>query len=426
MSITKEQQQALDDALLLREQRLRIGNYPSFEEEILAFIQELGYSGNIKSLYDVKYGAILPDTLTNQAMEETNAYKTYYDLATGKFSDDKDDDEVSESKDDEDNSDDENDDDQDDDKETHEEKLDEEEECSDQRVHTPSPYESTNDEVYYEITQDARQGNVEATQVIEGMDSIINLNFESTSLVDVPVTTDPEIPPSSATTLPPPPIPLIQHLQQTTISTPTISPRIVDNYLASKLKDTVDAAIQLQSDRLSEEAQADNQEFLNKIDKNMQKVIKEQVKVQVEEHVSKILPRIEKSVNEQLEVEVMIHSSNEAKISHANLYKALFDAYEADKDILETYGDTVTFKRSQDDQDEDEEPFAGSNWGSKRRRARKEPESTSVPKDKTSKLTGSSKERSKCKTRSTGKSAQVEEPIHIVKDLEELVPQSSK
>ncbi|GKE15517.1 hypothetical protein Tco_1423094, partial [Tanacetum coccineum] len=54
MSITKEQQQALDDALLLREQRLRIGNYPPFEEEILAFIQELGYSGNIKSLYDVK------------------------------------------------------------------------------------------------------------------------------------------------------------------------------------------------------------------------------------------------------------------------------------------------------------------------------------------------------------------------------------
>ncbi|GKD57616.1 hypothetical protein Tco_1291003, partial [Tanacetum coccineum] len=31
-----------------------------------------------------KYGAILPDTLTNQAMKESDAYKTYYDLATGK------------------------------------------------------------------------------------------------------------------------------------------------------------------------------------------------------------------------------------------------------------------------------------------------------------------------------------------------------
>ncbi|GJR73020.1 hypothetical protein Tco_0085385 [Tanacetum coccineum] len=31
-----------------------------------------------------KYGAILPDTLTNQAMKESEAYKTYYDFATGK------------------------------------------------------------------------------------------------------------------------------------------------------------------------------------------------------------------------------------------------------------------------------------------------------------------------------------------------------
>ncbi|GKA42596.1 hypothetical protein Tco_0735256 [Tanacetum coccineum] len=31
-----------------------------------------------------KYGAILPDTLTNQAMKESDAYKTYHDFATGK------------------------------------------------------------------------------------------------------------------------------------------------------------------------------------------------------------------------------------------------------------------------------------------------------------------------------------------------------
>ncbi|GKC18067.1 hypothetical protein Tco_1014849 [Tanacetum coccineum] len=102
MSITKEQQQALDDVLVPREQRLRIRNCnyrlnttfkpkeptfhialdvlslipfyqaflisinicpnlpgqkfvdPPFEEEILAFIRKLGYSGDIKSLSDVK------------------------------------------------------------------------------------------------------------------------------------------------------------------------------------------------------------------------------------------------------------------------------------------------------------------------------------------------------------------------------------
>ncbi|GKF32453.1 hypothetical protein Tco_0102251 [Tanacetum coccineum] len=148
---------------------------PPFEEEILAFIRELGYPGDIKSLSDVKvdtlyqpwrtfrtiinkclsgkedlvyqiknkvskknkdmyylrftkviinhfmskdqsiprrnkvdwhmanddpilttmrfipkhetvqkYGAILPDSLTNQEMKESDAYKTYHDFATGK------------------------------------------------------------------------------------------------------------------------------------------------------------------------------------------------------------------------------------------------------------------------------------------------------------------------------------------------------
>nr|GEU36177.1 hypothetical protein [Tanacetum cinerariifolium] len=43
-----------------------------------------------------------------------------------------------------------------------------------------------------------------------------------------------------------------------------------------------------------------------------------------------------------------------------------------------------------DDEDKDEEPSAGSNRGSKRRRARKEPESTFTPKEKTSKTSGKS------------------------------------
>nr|GEY35853.1 hypothetical protein [Tanacetum cinerariifolium] len=110
-----------------------------------------------------------------------------------------------------------------------------------------------------------------------------------------------------------------------------------------------------ESDRHREEAQADNEEFINKLDENIKKIIKEKVKVQVKEKVSKILSRIEKFVNEQLEFEVLTRSSNEAKTSH--------------------------------DEDDDEEPSARSNRGSKRRRAGKEPESTSEPKEKTSKPT---------------------------------------
>ncbi|GJV44749.1 hypothetical protein Tco_1429285, partial [Tanacetum coccineum] len=72
-----------------------------------------------------------------------------------------------------------------------------------------------------------------------------------------------------------------------------------------------------------------------------------------------------------------------------------------------------------DDEDKDEEPSAGSNQGSKRRRAGKEPESTNAPKEKTSKITGKSTEGSK----SYHKSAQAEEPMHTIKDLEELAHQ---
>ncbi|GJX55755.1 hypothetical protein Tco_0285652 [Tanacetum coccineum] len=514
-----------------------------------------------------KYDAILPDTLTNQAIKESDAYKTYHDFATGKVaksgkkkrhaqgletlleialseveqmkiftkrsktqfhsshasgsgvnegtgvspgvpgvptygsedeqiswksSDEDDADEVSMSKDDDDNADNEDDNDQDDDDEqiesdndgddfvhlkfsTHDEEdrqyeEDKYEEGSNLRVQTPSHFESTDDETYDEVTQggnvegeeldeeetnEEEETNVQGTQVIEdthviiiavtpevqhqssfvssgfisnmlnpnpntGIDSILNLNTELNSLLDVPVTMNVKMPPSSVTTLPPPPITLIQPLQQTLVPTPTIIPissipGIVDKYLANQMNEAVKAAVQLQIDRLRSEAQAENEDFINKIDENMKKIIKEQVKVQVKEQVSKILPRIEKSVSEQLEAEVLIRSSNEAKTSHAvaanlselelkkilidkmensksinrpvqqkTLYKALIDAYETDKDILATYGDTVI-----------------------------------APKEKTSKSTGKFKEGSKSHQNPTDKSAQAEEPIHTVEDLEE-------
>ncbi|GJZ80143.1 hypothetical protein Tco_0644980 [Tanacetum coccineum] len=93
--------------------------------------------------------------------------------------------------------------------------------------------------------------------------------------------------------------------------------------------------------------------------------------------------------------------------------------YESDKLILDNYGDTISFKRCRDDEDKDKEPFGGSNRGSKRRRAGKEPESTSAPKEKTSKTSGKSYEGSKSQHKTASESAQTEEPMHTTKDLEE-------
>ncbi|GKF61389.1 hypothetical protein Tco_0181443, partial [Tanacetum coccineum] len=113
-----------------------------------------------------------------------------------------------------------------------------------------------------------------------------------------------------------------------------------------------------------------------------------------------------------------IHRSDKQK----NLYKALVDAYESDKLILKTYGENVSFKRCRDEDDKDEEPSAGSNWGSKRRRVGKELESTSAPKENTSKTTSKSTEGSK----SHHKSHQIEEPMQTAKDLEEPAHQGFK
>ncbi|GJX13357.1 hypothetical protein Tco_0205115 [Tanacetum coccineum] len=238
--------------------------------------------------------------------------------------------------------------------------------------------------------------------------------------------------------------------QEEPISLISSIPDIVDAYLANKMIEAIKTVVQLQSDRLKDEAQAKNKDFLNKLDDNIKKIIKEQVKEQVKAQVSKILPKIKKTVNEQLKAEVMTRSSTESKTSLAiaanlselklkkilieniesnrssnrsneqkNLYKALVEAYKSDKLILDTYGDTVSFKRRRDDEDKDKEPSAGSNWGSKRRRARKELESTSAPKEKTSKTAGKSTDGSKSQHKSAGESAHTEEPMHTNKDLEE-------
>ncbi|GKB07255.1 hypothetical protein Tco_0835539, partial [Tanacetum coccineum] len=146
-----------------------------------------------------------------------------------------------------------------------------------------------------------------------GNDSIFNLNTEATSLVDVLVTTISEPPLVFATTLPPPSNPLITHLKQTPVPIPTIIPSsslqdlpnfgslfgfdhrlktletdfskfkqinqfadavssipgIVDAYLANKMHEAVKTATQLQSDKLRDEALAENEAFLNSLDDNI-------------------------------------------------------------------------------------------------------------------------------------------------------------
>nr|GEV83883.1 hypothetical protein [Tanacetum cinerariifolium] len=130
-------------------------------------------------------------------------------------------------------------------------------------------------------------------------------------------------------------------------------PKIIQRYMDQRMSEAVQVSVPLQFDKLREEAQKENDEFLKTIDENMQNIIKEQVKEQV------------KAIS----------------LSNALMNKGAFvDAYKSDKIILDTYGETVTLKRRRDDDaDKDEEPSARPDRGSKRRKEGKEHESASAP-----------------------------------------------
>ncbi|GJV34011.1 hypothetical protein Tco_1394411 [Tanacetum coccineum] len=296
----------------------------------------------------------------------------------------------------------------------------------------------------------------------ESIDSVLNQNIQSDTLVDIPVTTATETPSSDTTTLQPSTL-HIHSLQTPVTTTSTTFPTttlpeipnfaslfgfeqrvssleielselkqtnkfvkvvssisgIVDNYLASKMKEAVDVAVQLKSNKLREEAQAENQDFINSLDSNMNKIIKQQVKAQT----SKIMSKLEKYVTDTLRAEVLVRSTNQSQTSYAaasllselelkkilmdkmeenksidrsevqkNLYNALVEAYNTDKDIISTYGNVVIISRGHSDEDKDEEPSAGSNRRTKRRRSDKETESTNEPTHKESRITSSSRD----------------------------------
>nr|GFA75744.1 hypothetical protein [Tanacetum cinerariifolium] len=170
----------------------------------------------------------------------------------------------------------------------------------------------------------------------------------------------------------------------------------------------------------------------------------------VKEQVSWILPRIEESVNAQLEAEVLTRSSHSSRTSYAvaadlsemeltkiliekmegnksiqrsdeqrNLYKTLVDTYEADKTILDSYGEIAIMKRRCEDDDDQEEPSTGLDRGSKRRREGGEPESARTPLKPATRSAGRSTTGSKSRQASASESAIAEEPVQTTSQIKE-------
>nr|GFA86128.1 hypothetical protein [Tanacetum cinerariifolium] len=202
------------------------------------------------------------------------------------------------------------------------------------------------------------------------------------------------------------------------------------------MNEAVRVAVQIQTDRLCDSYQRENDEFLRTINENMKRIIKEQVKADLSEmELKKILiekmegnktsyavaadlseMELKKILIEKMEGNKSIQRSDEQR----NLYKALVKAYEADKIILDTYGECVILKRKRDDDnDQGEGPSTGSDRGSKRQREGKEPESASAPLQTATRSVGRSMTGSKSRQASASESAFAEEPMQTTSQIEE-------
>nr|GFC18700.1 hypothetical protein [Tanacetum cinerariifolium] len=115
--------------------------------------------------------------------------------------------------------------------------------------------------------------------------------------------------------------------------------------------------------------------------------------------------------------------SEEARIQEEEdadeLYRdALVEAYDADKTILDTYGESTILKRRRDDDDQ-ERPFTGSDRGSKRQREGGEHASASTPSETATGSAGRSTTGSQSRQLSVSESAFAEEPVQTTCQMEE-------
>nr|GEX14320.1 hypothetical protein [Tanacetum cinerariifolium] len=133
---------------------------------------------------------------------------------------------------------------------------------------------------------------------------------------------------------------------------------IVYRFMDQWMNEAVKVAAQIQLDHLYEEAQRENDEFLKT-------AVNEQLEAEVHtrsSHSSRTSYAIavdlsemelKKILIEKIEGKKSIQCSDEQR----NLYKALVDAYESDKIILDTYRETITLKRRREKSALEEEPM---------------------------------------------------------------------
>nr|GEZ03605.1 hypothetical protein [Tanacetum cinerariifolium] len=196
--------------------------------------------------------------------------------------------------------------------------------------------EDNNEELYRDANinlegQDVQMIDVHTTKEFE--DTHVTLTpvnpdgQQQSSSVDVQASTTVAPLTLTAPTLPPLTIPTISQFAGAVSSIRGI----VKRYMDQQMNEAVTVMVQMQSDRFRDKAQAENEEFLNKLDDNIQNIIKEQVKEQVKTSYAMAADLSEMELKkipiEKTKSNKSIHQSDEQRI----LYKALMKNPSLDK-----------------------------------------------------------------------------------------------
>ncbi|GJU98583.1 hypothetical protein Tco_1327854 [Tanacetum coccineum] len=173
-------------------------------------------------------------------------------------------------------------------------------------------------------------------------------------------------------------------------------------------------------------------EYIDLVDSSMRTIIREEVKTQLPYILPKAVsdfatPMIEQNVIESLEAGVLARSSSQPKSTYKvatsvleyKLMKILLDKMKESKSHFK-----VDYKRklydalveSLDNKDKDQDPSAGLDRGTKRRKSSKEAESPKDQRSKEGKSSNSSKGTSRSHHKSSGKYAHAKEPSNTVDD----------
>ncbi|GKB56375.1 hypothetical protein Tco_0912561, partial [Tanacetum coccineum] len=251
---------------------------------------------------------------------------------------------------------------------------DDDKEDVDERVHTPSNYELTDDEMIHdeekiddeEMMDEEEEDESGFEQVEEDAHVTLTLVLD-TQKADEPVQSSSVSSDFTSKLLnlenPSPANNEIDSLMKT--SSYHVQ-RQIDHYIDNKLGEAIKKAIQAHNLDYRQEAQDEKNAYIELVDTLIRAMIKEESTYEAAA-----------SLTEFELIEILLDKIEESKshliVDHKKkFYDALVESYNTDKDLFDSYGEVFKLKRSRDDRDQDRDPSTRSNRGIKRRKS-KEP-----------------------------------------------------